>query len=77
MALRDKRWFRNLAVAGVVAAVMMVGVWESVQAAAFTLWLHIPLAAVVLGLLSIGALSAGAAWAEYQGRSVADREQTH
>lgn len=65
-------WYRSIALAGAAVAVVMVPLMEGLQHIHLPLWLHVPLTAVVLGLMSLGAAAAGLAYAEYRARSLAD-----
>lgn len=76
MAHRSARWFRTVMVTGAVVAATMVPAMEAIQHTAFQLWVHIPVTGLVLGLMSGGAGTAGVAFAEYQGRSIAHRQES-
>lgn len=69
MTGRSGSWYRSVLIAAVVVALLMVPAMSWLQARELPLWLHIPLTAVVLGLLSLGAAVAGVAFVEYQQRS--------
>ena len=69
MANRSAEWYRNVALAGAVLAVLMVPAMEWVMHEDLSLWLHIPIVFVVLHLMAGGAAVAGLAFLEYQARS--------
>jgi hypothetical protein len=75
MVKRSGEWYRTAAGAGVLLALLMVGAMEALQAASLPLWLHLPLTAIVLGLLTVGAGGAGVAYLEYQSRSANSGQQ--
>ena len=75
MLKRSGEWYRNAAGAGGLLAMLMVGAMEALQAASLPLWLHMPLTALVLGLLTVGAGGAGIAYLEYRSRSADSGQQ--
>lgn len=77
MAAQPANWYRFLAIGSALAAVLGVVGMEVLQASALSQWLHIPLTALALGAMGVGAAVAGAAFMEYRQRSAGDREQTH
>jgi type III secretory pathway component EscS len=60
-------------VVGVVVALLMVGAMEGLQEMHLTLWLHIPLTAIVLTLMAGGAGLAGVAFLEWRERLAGKR----
>lgn len=76
MVKRSGDWYRNAAGAGAMLALLMVGAMEALQSASLPLWLHLPLTALVLGLLAVGAGGAGIAYVEYQSRSASSGQQS-
>ncbi len=69
MLQRPANWFLNTAMLAGVVALIMVPAMEWLQHEHLPWWVHIPATAVVLGLLSLGAVAAGAAYMEYRARS--------
>jgi len=69
MSKLSASWYRSVLIAAVVVALLMVPAMSWLQARELPLWLHIPLTAIVLGLLSLGAAAAGVAYLEYMERS--------
>ncbi|MCG0239263.1 MAG: hypothetical protein L6E13_08610 [Firmicutes bacterium] len=69
MAAGTTRSPRRLALGAVGALLLawgLVPVLQAVLHGSLPLWLHIPVAALLLGTMAAGALAAGVLWAEYR-----------
>lgn len=75
MAHRSAAWFRMVATGAALISLLMVPAIVGLELAHLPLWLHIPLMAVVLGLLSVGAMATGVAFVEYRSRLPGNREE--
>lgn len=60
--------FLTAAIGCLLLALLMVYAFHAVTEGSMPLWLHVPVAALVLGALSVGALGAGLCFLEYQTR---------
>jgi hypothetical protein len=60
--------FLTAAIGSAVLALLMVFAFHAVTEGSLPLWLHIPVAALVLGAFSAGSLGAGFFLVEYQTR---------
>jgi mannose/fructose/N-acetylgalactosamine-specific phosphotransferase system component IIC len=67
--------FLQVAVCGILVALIMVPVVQWLLHAGLPLWLHIPAAFLALNLMAVGALGAGVALVEYRARSAQQQRQ--
>jgi ABC-type polysaccharide/polyol phosphate export permease len=67
--------FLQVAVSSLVLALLMVPAIHAIGEANLPLWLHIPLAVLILTLFSVGALAAGICYMEYRARSLGNGRQ--
>lgn len=70
------RWFQLTAVCSLALGVAMVFALNALLHRDLPLWLHIPLAIVVLTLLGGSALAAGVCFVEFNSRNQGNKEET-
>ncbi|MEW8979499.1 MAG: hypothetical protein AB2385_13960 [Symbiobacterium sp.] len=66
---RPAEWYRNVLVGSAALSVAVVPIVALLLHGHLPLWLHIPLVGCALTLMALSALAAGAAAAEFRGRS--------
>jgi hypothetical protein len=76
LAKATAEWYRNVAIAaGLVALMTVVALEVILKVLKLPLWLHIPLAGMVLGLITVSSAVLGIALLEFRSRSVRHGEK--